>query len=265
MPVSVGQQFLSHYREHLQKSEPADVAAATQRGETEMMLYMDLAVQACAGGVARTHMIGRDDDGSLLLELFTRDGRGLLICRDIYDGVRQATSHDVASLLRLTRPLELDGTLVPRTEGSLRAGVADGNFHVIEREGTIIACASLTIYSEGLGIPPERSWSFDRGSAPRTDHDVGRCIQCLASQFMRPILEPTRCASPALILRLLSHRSHQAEEEDEMTAEIGCIAVDPNAQKRGTVRLSLYIIFSCNLLNVLNWSNIFHCHFERKP
>ena len=142
MPVSVGQAFLAHQtQKHKDSQQAADRDMVHQ--QSEMLLYMELAIQACAGGVARTHLIGRDDDGSLLLEMFTRDGRGLLVCRDIYDGVRRASPGDVSALMRLIQPLELDGTLVPRSEESVRQGCEAGNFHVVERDGTVIAwCAS---------------------------------------------------------------------------------------------------------------------------
>ena len=61
-----------------------------ERREAELLTYMELAVQACASGVQRSHLIHREEDGSLLLELFTRDGGGLMVSRDIYDGVRGA-------------------------------------------------------------------------------------------------------------------------------------------------------------------------------
>jgi amino-acid N-acetyltransferase len=40
-------------------------------------------------GVKRAHLVP-PSRGSLLKELYTRDGAGLLISRDIYEGVRQA-------------------------------------------------------------------------------------------------------------------------------------------------------------------------------
>lgn len=63
---------------------------------------MSVGVCRClsVAGVQRTHLISRHDDGSLLLELFTRDGNGMLVCRDIYDGIRVAKPRDLEALVR---------------------------------------------------------------------------------------------------------------------------------------------------------------------
>ena len=42
---------------------------------------------ACRSGVRRTHLVNRHVDGAQR-RLFSRDGHGLLISRDVYEGVR---------------------------------------------------------------------------------------------------------------------------------------------------------------------------------
>ena len=99
------------------------------------------AAQACRGGVRRVHLISRNIDGSLLLELYTRDGVGTLVTADNYEGLRTATIDDIGGILELIIPLEEQGALVKRSREQLELDIH--NFTVIERDGMIIACAAL--------------------------------------------------------------------------------------------------------------------------
>lgn len=111
---------------------------------------LDHALRACRAGVRRIHIINRAVDGALLLELFTRDGIGLLLTADIYEGVRPATIDDVGGILALIRPLETDGTLVRRSRELLEIEIE--RFTVLERDGAIIGCAALYPFvAERLG------------------------------------------------------------------------------------------------------------------
>ena len=51
---------------------------------------------------------------SLLLEMFTRDGSGTMISRDLYDGIRRATVEDISGIDKVVELLVLAGNLVPR-------------------------------------------------------------------------------------------------------------------------------------------------------
>ena len=99
------------------------------------------AVRACRHGVRRCQIIDRHLDGSLIAELFTRDGSGTMISADLYDDTRQATIDDVGGILELIEPLEDDGTLVRREREKLEQEI--NRFRVMERDGTVIACAAL--------------------------------------------------------------------------------------------------------------------------
>jgi amino-acid N-acetyltransferase len=108
------------------------------------------ALYACDAGVSRAHLIDRHQDGSLLLELFTRDGVGTLISADVYEGVGEASIEDVGGILELLEPLENEGILVRRSRELLEMEI--DHFTVVERDGMIIACAALYPFSEdGLG------------------------------------------------------------------------------------------------------------------
>ena len=103
--------------------------------------HLDNAAQACRGGVRRVHLVSRNIDGSLLLELYTRDGVGTLVTADNYEGLRTATIEDIGGILELITPLEEQGALVKRSREQLELDIH--NFTVIERDGMVIACAAL--------------------------------------------------------------------------------------------------------------------------
>jgi amino-acid N-acetyltransferase len=103
--------------------------------------HLQHAIQACQRGVGRVHLLDRQRNGALLLELFTRDGLGTLITADTYENLREATIDDVGGILELIRPLEDEGILVKRSRERLEMEI--DHFHVIERDGTVIACAAL--------------------------------------------------------------------------------------------------------------------------
>jgi amino-acid N-acetyltransferase len=107
--------------------------------ETKAALHS--AVTACHRGVRRAHILDHRIDGALLLELFTRDGVGTMVTADLYEGTRRATIDDIGGLLELIKPLEEAGILVPRSRELLEIEI--DRYTVVERDGTIIACAGL--------------------------------------------------------------------------------------------------------------------------
>lgn len=115
-----------------------------QRGDeesTHIAHALAAALKANAGRVHRTHLISYKENGAMLLELFTREGRGSLLSNDSIDLLRDATIEDVGGIISLIRPLEEAGTLVARSRELLENEIE--NFKVIELEETIIACAAL--------------------------------------------------------------------------------------------------------------------------
>jgi amino-acid N-acetyltransferase len=104
------------------------------------------AIHACRQGVHRVHIIPRTTDGGLLLELFTRDGVGMLVSAQRYESLRQATIEDVGGVLELIEPLETDGTLVKRSRDRLETEI--GQFTVIERDHVLIGCVALYPYRQ---------------------------------------------------------------------------------------------------------------------
>jgi len=112
-----------------------------QTGIDDELRNLELGVKACGATVKRSQVISYEDDGALLVELFTRDGIGTLITQEQYESLRPATIKDVGGVLELIEPLELQGILVHRSRELLEAEIEQ--FSVIEREGMIIACAAL--------------------------------------------------------------------------------------------------------------------------
>ncbi len=121
-----------------------------QRLPEQLGKALSSAINASRGGVRRTHLIDRHMDGSLLLELFTRDGIGTLISIDRFEGLRQATIDDVGGILELIAPLEEEGILVRRSRERLEMEI--DHFSVLDRDGLILACVALYPYpDEGYG------------------------------------------------------------------------------------------------------------------
>lgn len=118
-----------------ERFEPATAQAAPRRAQVMR------GITACRGGVPRVHLLPRARDGALLAELFSRDGVGTLITPRAFEQRRRASVEDVSGILALIAPLEADGTLVRRSRERLETQIED--FVVMEREGTIVACAAL--------------------------------------------------------------------------------------------------------------------------
>ena len=97
-------------------------------------------------GVARAQVISYRENGALLEELFTTNGRGSLIHSDSYEVVRTATIDDVGGILALITPLEQQGVLVRRSRELLESEIAQ--FTVVEIDGLIIGCAAVYGYSD---------------------------------------------------------------------------------------------------------------------
>ncbi|OUD15781.1 amino-acid N-acetyltransferase [Thioflexithrix psekupsensis] len=111
--------------------------------EADVSLRQQLtnAIRACQRGVQRVHLIPRQVEGSLLLELFSRDGIGTLISTDPFEHIRRAKIEDIGGLLALLEPLEESGILVRRSREKLEMEI--DQFLVQERDGMIVACAAL--------------------------------------------------------------------------------------------------------------------------
>jgi amino-acid N-acetyltransferase len=98
-------------------------------------------LRACNTGVKRGHLLPFGLDGSLLVELFTRDGVGTMVASENLEALREATLDDVGGLIKLLEPLEADGTLVKRPRELIEREI--DHFTVLEHDGFIFGCAAL--------------------------------------------------------------------------------------------------------------------------
>lgn len=127
----------------IRELSPQQVPAHVQRlgaGNYQGEL-LDAAGQACRAGVKRSHVVSYAINGSLLTELFTRDGGGTLVDQEQFEQIREATIQDVGGLIDLITPLEEQGILVRRSREVLEREIEQ--FTIVERDGLIIACAAL--------------------------------------------------------------------------------------------------------------------------
>lgn len=112
----------------------------------ELHNILQTCYQGCLNGVQRAQLINYSKDGALLNELFTRDGLGTMVHSDQYEQLRTATINDVGGILGLIEPLEVEGVLVRRSRERLEAEIKQ--FTVLEKDGTIIACAAVYPYDD---------------------------------------------------------------------------------------------------------------------
>lgn len=126
---------ISHWQDALANENPA------------LANSLQAAYDACLSGVERSHLVGFSEDGSLLSELFTREGCGTLILKNGNEVIRQATIEDVGGILDLIQPLEESGALVKRSRELLETEIS--RFYVtVHPEGMIIGCAALYPFAE---------------------------------------------------------------------------------------------------------------------
>ncbi|MBI1732094.1 MAG: amino-acid N-acetyltransferase [Gammaproteobacteria bacterium] len=125
-----------------------EAAAVLAAGTTTPVAarYLEQAASASSRGVSRVHIIDRRVDGAILRELFTRDGIGTMVTLTSFDEIRRASAADIAGIVELIRPLELDGTLVERSRERLELDI--DHYTVLVRDGAIIGCAALQAFKQ---------------------------------------------------------------------------------------------------------------------
>ena len=107
----------------------------------DVSLFLPCAIRACEAGVARTHLISRHIDGSVLQELFSDEGIGSMVVESTLNTLRDASIEDVGGILQLLRPLEEQGILVRRSRELLEREIEQ--FVVLEHYHRIVGCAAL--------------------------------------------------------------------------------------------------------------------------
>lgn len=175
-------------------------------------LLIECAIRACTHGVGRTHLVDRRIDGGLLLELYTRDGVGKLITGETYEGLRPAGIEDISGVVELIKPLEESGMLVRRSREQLELEI--DRFTVIERDGTIIACAAL------YPFPQERVGELACLAVHPEYHDAGR-----GDQLLSRIEESGREMGLEALFVLTTHTLHWFRERGFVPGNIANLPV----------------------------------------
>ncbi len=130
----------------LTQEEAASIVQSSDDVTVSPYSQLSYAVSACAHVVGRVHLIDQDINGGLLLELFSRDGVGTLISNLPFDDIRPATIHDISGILELVQSQEEQGVLVKRSRERMELEI--GDYTVMVRDGMVIACSALHIYSD---------------------------------------------------------------------------------------------------------------------
>lgn len=125
----------------LTPAEALELSRTAKHLHVDTRKNLESASRACREGVRRAHLVERAQDGAILQELFTREGRGTLVTNEQYEGLRPAKLEDIPGLLSLLDPLEDQGFLVRRTRETLEQEI--DRFVVIERDNMVIGCAAI--------------------------------------------------------------------------------------------------------------------------
>jgi amino-acid N-acetyltransferase len=106
-----------------------------------------LALDACASGVDRVHLVDGSRDGILLQEVFSSAGRGTMFYANQYDKIRPAHPEDLPELLRIMQPYVNAGILVQRSAEEVASELE--NFSVYKIDDTLHGCGALRPYPDG--------------------------------------------------------------------------------------------------------------------
>ncbi|XRX42993.1 MAG: amino-acid N-acetyltransferase [Buchnera aphidicola (Tetraneura sorini)] len=108
---------------------------------TSVIRFLKGSIEACKNKVPRSHLISYLKHGSLLQELFSRDGIGSQIVVESTEKIRKAIIGDIGGILNLIKPLEKKRILVRRSREQLEFEI--DKFIVIKQDNLTIGCAAL--------------------------------------------------------------------------------------------------------------------------
>lgn len=128
---------------HQLTQQEAEIMVNNPQLDESIQQQLNYGIRACNEGVARVHFLDQNQNGCLLLELFSRDGVGTLLSAAAFDQIRPATIDDVGGILELIQPLEQAGILVRRSREKIEADIND--YTILLRDGMVIACGALHI------------------------------------------------------------------------------------------------------------------------
>ncbi|KAG5191635.1 amino-acid N-acetyltransferase [Tribonema minus] len=100
-------------------------------------------VEALQQGVKRAHLVP-PVDGGLIEELYTREGAGMLISRDIYEGISGADPAHLPSIAKILAPLTGEFGWAPVKSTALEQEL--DAWVVYTKDQKVVGCASLHLY-----------------------------------------------------------------------------------------------------------------------
>jgi amino-acid N-acetyltransferase len=139
--------FLKHRGIEMDRRGRVQGMDDVDEGDRDMLLKIGWAKAALEQNVKRAHILA-PSQGALLQELYTRDGSGTLVSRDIYEGIRRANVNDVVGIYELISPLIQMGTLVDRPKATLERSI--GQYYVYTRDNLVVACGQLKTFEDGF-------------------------------------------------------------------------------------------------------------------
>jgi amino-acid N-acetyltransferase len=92
---------------------------------------------------ARAHILDYTLENSLLKELFTRTGCGILVASDKYDYIRGATSSDIDGIFNLIEKINTNKQLISKTRTWIKNSIKD--FLIMEIDGFVVSCLCCKI------------------------------------------------------------------------------------------------------------------------
>ena len=132
--------------------DAAEKFLALNSGENSGSLeVIEQAILGIKYGIKRVHIINGNGNrnGGILSEIFSNLGIGTMIYRNEFDRIRKMVSGDIPEVLRIMRPFERNGALIPRTKADLQHAVDD--FVVYEIDNVVHGCAALHLYEGDIG------------------------------------------------------------------------------------------------------------------
>ncbi len=174
----------------------------------ELKRHYQRIIYTCEAGIKRVHIIDRNIDGALLLELFTQNGIGTLISSDQLEDIRLATIEDVNGIIKLISPLEDSGLLVKRSRERLETEI--DNFYIIERENSIIGCGALYAFNQQQAELACMAIAPDYQSQGRGDKLFNHICKCAQKSGLKQLFVLTTQATHWFI----EHGFKKASPED---------------------------------------------------
>ncbi len=127
-------------------STEAQALLDNNRIQANQRRLVQSALSALEKQVQRVHVLSGLEDGSLMSELFTREGTGTSLAQAPFMTIRQASSSDIADIIPLIRPLEEAGVLLKRSREYLENHIRE--FAVLEHDRQIYGCVALKVFEE---------------------------------------------------------------------------------------------------------------------